>query len=63
MTINELADLLSGNDRYGEFLDDLDDHDYPQPGADGDTECNDQFVYFWRRVADGDDIDLTDYVE
>ena len=64
MTITELAKEMEAHDRYEEFLDDLVDHNYPQPDNDGADvfDANDQFEYFWRRVAAGEDLSQSNYV-
>ena len=65
MNVNELSAEMKGHDRYQEFLTDLEDHGYPKPGTPEaeDYDINDQFEYFWRRVAGGEDLSLDDYLE
>ena len=65
MTIIELNKIISGHDRHGEFLADLAAHRYPNPDSPKARtfDVNDQFEYFWRRVADGEDLQQSDYLD
>lgn len=65
ITVHEISLELRGHERYDEFLDTLDDHDYPKPWEPRAKhfECNDQFEYFWRRVADGENLKQSYYIK
>ena len=65
MTVTELAIEMENHERYPEFLEDLIDRKYPHPNdtTAATYDVNDHFEYFWRRIASGENLDRSDYID